>query len=281
MPPLASDPAAGESTKAKPKAGELKSSTSQDTPLERYISILETVAPFADGLTSAELEIALDLPKTSVNRLLHALINSGLISVHNGRNRNYRLGDRVFRLLNASPDTSWLETLAQHPLQKLADTTGQSAYISRFDGEEIRSVTCVSPDTPVRTYVMPGMPMPVNATASAKAILAFQDPDTVERMISRPLQAYTEQTKTDVNDLARELREIQTNGFATDKAEHVPGLGSIAFPIRVPDVPVAHAVGLTGPYSLILETAFEANCEAISETAARLAKLLQMRVPAI
>jgi DNA-binding IclR family transcriptional regulator len=253
--------------------------TSKDSPLERYISILETVAPFSEGLTAIELETALDLPKTTVNRLLHALMSSGMISADNARNRSYRLGDRILRLLHTSPDTSWLATLAQQPLQALADKTGQSAFISKFDGTEVRSVTCVAPDTPVRTYVMPGMSMPVNAAATAKAILAFQPEDVLARVLPRRLERYTEKTKIEFDALISEFAAIRERGYATDLAEHVAGLGSIALPVHVPGAEVAHAVGLTGPYDRVIDRDFESHRQAIAETANRLGKLLQLRTP--
>jgi DNA-binding IclR family transcriptional regulator len=261
------------------EAAKMSEITSKDSPLERYISILETVAPFTEGLTAVELETALDLPKTTVNRLLHALMSSGMVSADNARNRSYRLGDRILRLLHTSPDTSWLATLAQQPLQALADKTGQSAFISKFDGTEVRSVTCVAPDTPVRTYVMPGMSMPVNAAATAKAILAFQPEDVLARVLPSRLERYTEKTKTDIDVLMSEFAAIRERGYATDLAEHVAGLGSIALPVHVSGAEVAHAVGLTGPYDWIIERNFESHRQAIAETANRLSKLLQLRTP--
>ncbi|MBZ9893292.1 IclR family transcriptional regulator [Mesorhizobium sp. BR1-1-6] len=248
----------------------------KDSPLERYISIMETVAPFEHGLTAIELETTLGLPKTTINRLLHALIESGMITAESVRNRTYRLGDRLLQLLQMSPDSGWLTTLAQRPLQDLADRTGQSAFLSKFDGIEVRSVTCVAPDTPVRTYVMPGMAMPVNATASAKAILAFHPQETVKRILATELRSYTDRTKTKIAELTRELAEVREQGYAMDLAEHVPGLGSIAFPIRPTSGEVIYAVGLTGPYGQIIEQNFKQHCAALAEAAQRMAKLAQM-----
>ncbi|MBN9135093.1 IclR family transcriptional regulator [Phyllobacterium sp. SL163] len=250
---------------------------SKDSPLERYMTILETIAPFPDGLTAVELETALDLPKTTVNRLLNVLISSGMVNSQNSRNRSFRLGERIFRLIQASPDTNWLALLAQRPLQILAEQTGQSAFISRFDGKEVRSVTCVAPDTPVRTYVMPGMLLPINATASAKAILAFQSKDVQKRMLEQELQSYTDNTKTTAQSLLEELDKIRIRGFALDLAEHVSGLGSIAFPIRTGRTEVINAVGVTGPYGMIIDKDFDTHCTAIEATSRKLAKLLQMR----
>lgn len=251
--------------------------SAKDSPLERYISIMETVAPFEDGLTAIELETTLGLPKTTINRLLNSLIESGMISSDNVRNRTYKLGDRLLQLLQMSPDSGWLATLAQRPLQDLADQTGQSAFLSKFDGSEVRSVTCVAPDTPIRTYVMPGMTMPVNAAASAKAILAHHPEDTVKRILASELHSYTENTKTKMTELTKELAEVRERGYATDLAEHVPGLGSIAIPI-VPTIgDVNYAVGLTGPYSQIIDQNFERNRQSLAEAAQRMAKLAQMR----
>jgi DNA-binding IclR family transcriptional regulator len=249
----------------------------KDSPLERYIAIMETVAPFAEGLTAAELETALDLPKTTVNRLLHTLISSGMISTQNSRNRTFKLGDRLLKLLHASPDTGWVVTLAQKPLQILAEKTGQSAFISKLDGKEVRSVTCVAPDTPVRTYVMPGMAMPINATASGKAIMAFQTPELISRFLSEDLVQFTDQTKTQAAPLLEEYQLIRARGYSTDLAEHVAGLGTIAAPVILQRAPVIYAVGVTGPYRAVIEDNFEAHCEAIKDTAQRLAKLMQLR----
>lgn len=249
----------------------------KESPLERYVSILEAIAPFAGGLTAAELEAALDLPKTTVNRLLHGLLAGGMVAADAARNRRYRLGGRILGLLDASADTGWLASLAQRPLQALADRTGLSAFISKFDGDEVRSVTCVAPDAPVRTWVMPGMPMPVNAAATAKAILAFQPDGVVRRMLARERGAYTDNTKTDVDALLREFAEIRARGHATDLAEHVAGLGAIAVPVHAPPAPVAYAVGLTGPYGRVIERDFDGHRAALAEAALRLGRLLRLR----
>jgi DNA-binding IclR family transcriptional regulator len=149
--------------------------------------------------------------------------------------------------------------------------------LSKFDGTEIHSVTCVAPDTPVRTYVMPGMAMPLNAAASAKAILAFHPKEQVAKILAKGLRRYTDKTKTSLRELERELTTVRKRGFATDLAEHVPGLGSIAFPILLEKKEVAYAVGLTGPYGQVIEQNFESNRDALAKTAERLAKLLQTR----
>lgn len=247
----------------------------KDSPLERYMLVLETIAPFAEGLTAGELEAALDLPKTTVNRLLHALLDGGMLSVDTARGRTYRLGDRMLQLLHSSPDTGWVEKIAQRPLQALAEKTGLSAFVSKFDGSEIKSVTCIAPDTPIRMYVVPGMAMPPNATATGKAILAFQKDEILSAILAARTERFTDNTITDTAELRDELRLTKERGYATDLAEHVEGLGSIAYPIFTPSAPVIYAVGVTGPYGQVIEQNIEKNRAVLADTALRLGKLLQ------
>ena len=251
-------------------------SSTKESPLERYMSVLETIAPFAEGLTAAELEAALDLPKTTVNRLLHALLDGGMLTLDTSRGRSYRLGERMLRLLHSSPDAGWVEKISQRPLQTLAERTGLSAFISKFDGASIKSITCVAPDTPIRMYVVPGMSMPANATATGKAILAFQAKEAVDRVLAERLDSFTGNTVVDAANLREELQRTRLRGFAVDLAEHVAGLGSIAYPIFTPPADVAYAVGITGPYGQVIEQNFESNCAAVADAASRLGKLLQL-----
>ena len=246
-------------------------------PLGRYMAILEMLAPFADGLSAAELEQALDLPKTTVNRLLHGLVAAGMVAAvpGQGRMRSFRLGGRMLRLLHSSPDTGWIESMARRPLRALAETTGHAAFLVRFDGTSMRSISCEAPETPVRMYVAPGMDMPVHAAASAKVILSFQSLRTIETLLAQDLPNYTPQT-LDRDMLYAELAEIRIRGYATDRAEHVIGLGSIACPIFTPPGPVIYAVGLTGPYARVIEQDFPAHLSAVADAALRLGKVLQL-----
>lgn len=248
----------------------------KDSPLERYISILEMIAPFSQGLTAAEIEVALDLPKATVNRLLHALLDGGLITASNARNRTYKLGDRILQLVHSSSNTEWIEPLARRPLELLTAETGQSAFISKLAGDEVRSVTCTAPDTLVRIYIAPGTIMPLNATATAKILLAYQDEEEARRILAGDLSQFTPNTKTDLDALLTELRETRARGYATELEEHVAGLSTIAFPIGKAGGKITYALGLTGPHRGIVEEDFDRNLEAVAQTAARLTRLLKL-----
>lgn len=250
----------------------------RDTPLERYLSALELLAPHADGLTAPELERAMGLPKASVNRIVHVLLNSGLAMQSPNRARAFQLGPRILHLLHGANDTSWLERITEPALQQLAEATGQSAFIARInaDDAEIRSVNCVSPDTTVRFHIVPGTLMPPNASASAKAILAHTPEPLRDRILAREFSAFTPRTFLDRDSLMEDLEQVRQRGYAIETGEHVFGLASIAMPVYAQNNEVRYAVGLTGPENGILSPHFDRNIALLTETSEKLARVLTL-----
>lgn len=251
-------------------------SSTKDSPLERYMSALEALAPHSEGLTSQELELALGLPRTTVNRLVHLLSDAGLIVAANQRGRAYRLGPRILNLLHGAADGKWIENLTRIPLQDLAGATGQSAFISRLRDGKIRSVSCAAPDTMVRLYIEPETLLPANATATGKAIMAYLPPEELNHLLYDKLEAFTSRTKTDVEDLRNELAAVRENGYAIEVEEHVPGLASMACPILNEDGHSTYAVGLTGARDSVIGKTKSDNVLAMKRTAAHLTQLLRL-----
>ncbi|GAA4530433.1 IclR family transcriptional regulator C-terminal domain-containing protein [Chelativorans composti] len=251
-------------------------SETRDTPLERYISVLELLAPHSEGLTAPELERAMGLPRATMNRIIHVLLNSGLAAPSERRPRAIQLGPRILNLLHSASDGSWLQTLTRRPLQELADVTGQSAFLVRLLNDEISSVNCVAPDTTVRFYIAPGTPMPINASASAKAILAHQSDEQRDRILARELEAFTPRTLMDREKLLEELKAVRERGYAIEVGEHVFGLASVALPIVSPNGQVRYAVGLTGPEQRMLGEHFEKNLAALQAACEALTRLIAL-----
>ena len=243
------------------------------------MSALEMLAPHPAGLTSQELELALGLPKTTVNRLIHLLMDAGLIISSSQRGRAYQLGPRILNLLHGAADGRWIEQLTRAPLQQLAERTGQSAFISRLRNGQIRSVSCAAPDTMVRLYIAPETVLPANATATGKAILANISSDEADALLSIDLEIFTPRTKTDADALRAELAQVREQGYAVEEEEHVPGLASMACPIRTSDQTTLYTVGLTGARDLVMGKNKEKHVVAMMEAASHLAQLLRLPAP--
>ncbi len=215
-------------------------------PLERYFRILEILAAFPDGLSLMEVGRMLGLPKATAHRLLAGLQKSQLVALTAPGNA-YVLGDRTRRLAVLGTDGSFVKTLTAALLRDLSTEIGETCYVARLEGIQVRSIVMESPDAPWRGFVLPGKTMQPNATACSKAILAFQDDDLVDRALAGRIIRLTDRTKTDPAAIKAELDAVRGRGYATCLGEVDEALAAVAVPIRVAPVGVIYSLGVVGP----------------------------------
>jgi DNA-binding IclR family transcriptional regulator len=244
-------------------------------PLDRYMQILELLVAFPDSLTLADVASLVELPKTTAHRLLKGLVRAGLAKDGVG-GRAYHLGDRLTRLLHASADDGWLATLAGPYLQRLTETSTETCYLTRLKGSRVVVAVSHSPDVRWRGYVQPGLEMPINAAAVAKAIMAYQSKALVAEALSHDLPILTVNTRNDRQWIEHELGEVRRRGYATCIGEIDEGLAAIAVPIILTDGAVFHSIGMTGPLQRIMGEQLPGQLAALNDTAAALGKVLSI-----
>ena len=216
-----------------------------DTPLGRYVRILESVAAARTGLTLTEIAQALGLQAGTVHRLLRGLTDLGLLRPRAGSKR-YVPGLRLRHLLHLTMDTAEYSELARSVLDRLVDEFGETAHLARLNGDCAESVLMKQPSGADRAFVQPGRRLPLYAAASGKAILAFQDEDFIARYLTRPRVRYTERTRVEEAEIRREMARIREDGMAVCENELDAGVLSYGHPVRTGDGHVLHAVGITG-----------------------------------
>jgi len=244
-------------------------------PLERYIQILEMLAAFPEDMTLADLTVALDLPKSTVYRLLTGLMESRLITPGPGRASGYRLAPRLLHLLHLGADGQDIELVVQQHLQELAEKSANTSYLAKLTGMKVHSIVMRAPSTSWCIYVTPGSEMFPHATASAKAIMAFQPEDVIKKVLSEPLPKLTRFTKTDPEEIAADYKRVREDGYATCHAEDVEGFGAVACPIQIPEVGVLYSVGITGPLDVVFNCPIKERVAQVMEASRKIAISLQ------
>ena len=141
----------------------------------RVPDVLMAVAGQPDGISLAALALELDLPKTSLHRLLRTLEHGGYLLRREGR---YLPGPESFRLASriaqAAPRADF-PACARPIIEALARETGETVMLGVLSdqGGEILYVDVVDSDAPLRFTVRAGNRRPLYSVASGKAVLAF------------------------------------------------------------------------------------------------------------
>ncbi|MFI4986657.1 MAG: IclR family transcriptional regulator [Alphaproteobacteria bacterium] len=245
------------------------------SPLRRVAAILDELAVSQSGLSLSDISSRLGLPMPTAHRMLKSLCEIGYTTGGGGRAR-YRLGSRLLTLFQMTLSLNALRSLAAPILQPLADRFDATIFMTRLVQGEIQLAGTVVPSRSSRSVVNPGREFPLNATASAKAIMAFQEPEAIERALDEEHRQYRPRTVTDPRKLRSRLAEVRRKGYDINDDEYDAGVYSAACPIRIGDAGVIYAVGLVAFRERFLQEFTPAEMiAALKRAAERLARALQ------
>jgi IclR family acetate operon transcriptional repressor len=243
-------------------------------PLERYLKIIEVVAASGEGLAMADIALLTALPKPTVYRLTGVLIESQALIATGGRQKTFRIGPRLWRVLYLGLGDDKITTYAQVTCDELARRVNETAFIVRLGLEDISTIARSTPDHGYRLHVVPGAELPSHAASSAKAILAFQSDDVVDRFIRPPLRAFTPRTKTEVAAVKSELQQVRQQGYAVCDREIDDNIIAYGWPVKQKNAGVLFSIGVTGPTSRLLQHPQDYWLDALRVAAERFATAL-------
>ncbi|MGW6933671.1 IclR family transcriptional regulator [Lentzea sp. NPDC054927] len=219
-------------------------SAAQVQSVDRAISVLELLAQGEAGIT--EIAGELGVHKSTVSRLVSVLEARGLVE-QLGERGKYAIGFGVVRLAGAATGRMDLTKLGQPVCQTLADSFGETVNIAVHDAGVAINITQARGSAAVSAVNWIGQRTPLHATSSGKILLAHLDLDERKRLVSLPLDSYTENTVVDAGTLLAELEEVAAQGFAACFEELELGLHAVAVPVRGHRGQVVAAMSASGP----------------------------------
>lgn len=213
---------------------------------ERSLLILETIAEMQD-CSLAELARRMELPKGSVFRHLRVLEERGYV-VHSTDTKRYALGPRLVYLGFVARSSLALPQVAASALRKLHETFNETIHLGVLNQSEVVHVETIPSTHPVKMASEIGERTFAHISSLGKALLAFADPEIVDRMIeARGLPRFTNATICTPKEFKRELARVRELGYAIDDEESAVGLRCVGCPIRDESGRVVAAVSLSSP----------------------------------
>ncbi|MFC3677990.1 IclR family transcriptional regulator [Ferrovibrio xuzhouensis] len=200
--------------------------------LAQGLAILSLFSRRRATITPPEIAQELNLPRSTVFRLLHTLQMMGFVQKE-GDERHFKLGPAVL-----SHGFEYLASLdiveaAQPILQRLRDETGLSAHMAVRDGREIVYVARYPARTTISSTVNIGTRFPVHATVMGRMMICdFSDEQLLDLFPTDPLPRFSEQTPTTLADLKAVLAGDRERGYAVSQSFFERGVSSVAAPVR-------------------------------------------------
>lgn len=215
--------------------------------LEQAINAVNCFTGQKSSLSLAELDSMLDIPKSTLHRILVSLTHMDVL-VYDRERQRYTLGKTILGWSAAMFHRLRLEDVARPFLESFRDQSGETATLTLRVGLLRTYVYMVESPNEVRMSVELGKMLPLHAGANGKVILAHLSPGEVERTISESgLNSLTPSTITNRGGLLEELKKIREDGFAISAGERVRESASVAAPLFSSYGELIGSIGLSGP----------------------------------
>jgi DNA-binding IclR family transcriptional regulator len=199
------------------------------TSIEKAVDLLYQLhaAPVPVGVT--QLGQAVGLPKSSVHRLLAALVRRGL--VQQDARGGYEPGMGLVALGLGAQERDPLVAAARPVLEAESVATGETVFLVAMRARRLYVLDKAEGSRVLRASPQVGSTVPVHATAVGKLFLA----NGLVPLVRMPLERFTEHTPASAVELERAVARARRDGTATSREEWMAGLSVIAAPIVVRD----------------------------------------------
>jgi IclR family KDG regulon transcriptional repressor len=198
----------------------------------RAIDVLSVFSHARPSMSLAEIVQAVQLPKTTVFRVLSSLVARGFCE-WDAQAGKYSLGFELVRLADIRRRQGNVHDIAIPVMREIRNEVNETVILSVRSGDSRVHIDFVEGLHPMRRMADLGVRAPLYAGAASKVLLAGMTDDEIEAYLDRTdLTAFQESTITDRNVLRREVRAIRKRGFAESKGELFAGGGALAAPIK-------------------------------------------------
>jgi DNA-binding IclR family transcriptional regulator len=197
----------------------------------RTLQMLHALAQAGQGLRLVELSARLDMPKTSLFRLLRALEQAGYVSSIGGL---HDLGPQAIALGLALGRSRVFPGGARPTMQWLAEQCSETVILGTFDDSrcQIVYIDVIEPSNPLRFSIKPGLTKPLYSSAIGQSLLAWMQAEERARYLaSVTFERLASGTVHSVTALKRRIKEVRAHGMAISEDGMFDGVYSIAVPI--------------------------------------------------
>lgn len=214
--------------------------------LRRAFDILTAVASNTDGVSLTEIAIRVDLPKSTVSRMLSTLAALGAVEKLGGR-EGFRIGPSIVSMAAHIGMPRSLIAIARPYLQQLAQASGETLTLCVPDGDMAHYIDQANSPRFFQLRDWSGTRLPLHVSPDGKLYLAYQPEAMIEAYLQRPMQLFTSTTISTARAMQRELSKIRKQGYAWDNGEYNAELIGVAAPIFDEASKIIASVCMFGP----------------------------------
>lgn len=198
--------------------------------IARAANILRSLEGEHEGLSLSDISERVDLPRSTVQRIVAALAEERLLWTATPRSK-VKLGPALIRLAKSAD--SDLSNVVKPFIEDLSRQIDETVDLSILQGNEVVFVDQVLGNRRLRAVSSVGDRFPLHCTANGKALLATLPDGKLRKLLNSELSRQTPNTQTKPEAIKDEIDRIRATGISYDLEEHTEGVCAIGTSIEV------------------------------------------------
>ncbi len=196
--------------------------------IARAASILRALKNQRDGLSLGQIASRVDLPRSTVQRIVAALESEHLVIAASPEG-GIRLGPELHSLAEAARID--ITEMTRPYLVELSRETGETVDLAVPRGDKLIFIDKIPGTQRLRAVSSVGEVFPLTTTANGKACLALMDEAEV-RALALGEWRTNGGRKRDIEKFMTEIEKARQSGVAYDEDEHTDGISAVGVAFR-------------------------------------------------
>jgi DNA-binding IclR family transcriptional regulator len=220
----------------------------QKGTVARTLELIQFFGSARSEWTLGELAAAANLPPSTLHRLLKLLQAEGFVE-SDEQTRRYRPGAELFRIGAMLSSRMPIIALAMPILRDIVSQSDETTLLSLYYPRQLQKafVAQVESTRSMRYVIELNIRTSLLWGASAHAILAYLDADTVAQVLAQRDPSPASSEPPNRKELVKELARIRSEGYAWSAGEGVAMALGLAVPVFGADGAVKGSLSVTYP----------------------------------
>jgi IclR family KDG regulon transcriptional repressor len=207
-----------------------QTATSSVKVLDKALSVLSTFFR-KDDSTLKDLEQITHFNRSTIYRILKVYLKWGFLE-QDPVSKRYRLSIKILEMAGSVLRKMNFLDICRPYLLQLRDQTGESAFLSTLDRDQIVVVDWEPSYFNAHIRIMVGKTVPCYSTAAGRAILAYLPSAELDALLVKmKMVRFTESTITDEATLRQSLAEVRRDGYAVSIGEYDADIVVVSAPV--------------------------------------------------
>ena len=234
----------------------------------KTLQIIDTLSHSNEPVRLHEIALAVDMPDSTVLRMLTSLVEFGYIR-QNPENSKYYLSLKFAKIGAIAVSQNNLRDISHSMLAELSYRCKEAVCTAvEIEHQVVYTDVIDGPDGMLKVMHYIGKQAPMHCTGVGKCILLNYSDSQIDALIkARGLQRYTPNTITTKEALVKELDLVRERGYAIDNQECELGARCVASGIRDYSGKIVAAISVSGPATRMTYEYLESISEIVVATA--------------